>query len=135
MKLRCLLPLVLALLAGFAQYAVLDMFEAGRRQGLWVLASRFIFAVTAAYRVPHLTVSKVWQFSICVLAPAIIACAALLVGEKMDRPEVTVLFRPGGLKAVALTIFITAGWLVGLAAFCGFLLSSVKKPPATPASR
>jgi hypothetical protein len=112
MKLTRLLPLVLALLAGFAQYAVLNMFEAGRRQGIWVVASSFIFAAIAAYGTPLLTASKAWQFS--------------------DMPEIAVLFRPGGLQVAALTTLLAAGWLVGLAAFCGSLLAQVKKPPTTP---
>jgi hypothetical protein len=135
MKFRRLLPLVFALSAGFLQYALLGMFEAGQRQGLWVLASSFISAMTAVYGMPQLTASKILQFLICVLAPASIACAALLVGEKMDRPEVAVFFRPGGLKVVALTILITAGWLVGLAAFCGMFLESLKMPPVKPTDR
>jgi hypothetical protein len=132
MKLTRLLPLVLALLAGFAQYAVLNMFEAGRRQGIWVVASSFIFAAIAAYGTPLLTASKAWQFSTCFFGTAITACVTLLATEKLDMPEIAVLFRPGGLQVAALTTLLAAGWLVGLAAFCGSLLAQVKKPPTTP---
>ncbi len=132
MKLRRLFPLVLTLLAAFAQYTLLQMFAAGQRQGIWVVVSSFIFATIAVYGMPHLTVSKIWQFSICVLAPAIAACAALLVAEKMDVPGITVLLRLEGLKLAVLTTLLTLGWLVGLAAFCGSLLAQTEKATCNP---
>lgn len=135
MKLKRLLPLALALLGGFAQYVALYMFEAGRRQGIWVVTSSVIVATIAVYGMPKLKVSKAWLFSICVMAPAIAACVALLVAEKMDRPETTVLLRPDGLKLTVLTTLVTGGWIVGLAAFFGFLFSPKNKPPTTSATR
>jgi glucan phosphoethanolaminetransferase (alkaline phosphatase superfamily) len=125
--------MVLAVLAAIAQYAVLQMFAAGQRQGAVVVVGSFIFAMTAVYGMPYLTISKVWQFLICVLAPAIAACAVLLVAEKMERPEITVLLRPEGLKLAALTTVLAGGWLVGLAAFCGLLLAQARNTlPPTP---
>ena len=133
MKLIRLLPLILALLAGFAQYAVLDMFEAGRRQWIWVVPSSVVVATIAVYGMSYLKISRVWQFFICVLAPAITACAVLLIAEKIDRPEITVLLRPEGFKLAMLTTLLTAGWLIGLAAFCGSFLAG--NPPDKPNAR
>lgn len=136
MNLRRLLPLILALLAAVVQYEVLQMFEAGRRQGFPVVVGSFFVAAIAVYGMPRLTASKMRQFSVCVLAPAIVACVVLLIAEKVERPEISIMLRPGGLELAAFTTLVTAGWLVGLAAFCGHLLAqhtqSHGNPPAKP---
>lgn len=122
MRFQRFLPAFLVVVAAPVQYALLQMFEAGRRQGLPVVASALIIAMATAYGMPRLTASRAWHFTVCFFAPAGVAFAALLVTEGMSGFVIDALFGAAGLKLATLTMLFTGGWLVGLAAFGGALL-------------
>jgi hypothetical protein len=132
MKFQRLLPALLVVIAALAQYALLQMFEAGRRQGLQVVVSALIIAMAAAYGMPRLTASKAWHFATCIFVPTVVATAVLLVSERMSGFVTSALLGTAGLKLATLTVLFTGGWLVGLAAFGGALLAQKQGAGSQP---
>jgi hypothetical protein len=128
MKSKTIFFLIL-LIGTAAQYFLLQMYSAGRRQGEVVSIFSFIVAAFTFIQITQFKSSSILKkFALCIIFPTVVAAMVLLFAEKIGNPSASIWsdYWNADIVLVAMTLLLAGGWLPGIATYFGFRIISFR---------
>jgi hypothetical protein len=104
-------------IAAVLQFAMLNQFEAGRRQVFIVV----LITLIATYLYRQLFAKSIkgaslyLHLTIQILVSGVIAGGSLLILEKIQSPQASIFSTANAIAIFLFTVLVSGGWLVGLA--------------------